>query len=60
MSLLVYLMIVFNNKVTIEIPYATMQECLVAQEQITKEPQRLIYTKRGINSIEYRCISEWE
>ena len=55
-SLLVYLIIVFNDKVRIEIPYDNMEACLIAEQLIDKEPQRLIYTKKGIDSIAYRCV----
>jgi len=55
-SLLVYLIIVFNDKVKIEIPYDSMEACRIAERLIDKEPQRMIYTKKGIDSIAYQCV----
>ena len=37
--LLVYLIIVFNDKVKIEIPYDSMEACRIAERLIDKEPQ---------------------
>ena len=57
-SLLIYLMIIFNDKVIIEIPYDSMESCRIAEASIDEDPRTLYYTERGIDRIEYGCIEK--
>jgi hypothetical protein len=47
--------VIFNEKAKIEIPYDSMQSCYIAEVMVDKDPSRLYYTKRGIDSITYGC-----
>ena len=48
---------IFNGTMKVEIPYATLDDCHNTQVTVEKNPQLLYYTQRGIETIEFGCIT---
>ena len=49
--------IIFNGGATIEIPHATLQDCHHTQITVEENPKLLYYTQKGIDTIEFGCIT---
>ena len=50
--------IIFNGINMIEIPYPTLEMCHEAQILVENNPRRLYYTDKGIDTIEFGCITK--